>query len=176
MPETYSHHLLYIQQTNEPTYVRTYVRTYVHTYVRSYVRTYVRTYVCTYVSLGMALNSPCWRSPPCIAFWPAERAQNGPVGGYQGWVSGAVLGLQELKSPVGVGAGGRMRCGSSLAVFPGWLPGSPEGWKLLGLASVSRSGNFLYSSGQWHDRGLFVSLLPHMRTSGPGGRRYRVGG
>ena len=90
-------------------------------------------------------------SPPSIAFWPAERAQNGPVGGYQSWVSGAVLGLQELKSPVGVGAGGRMRCGSSLAVFPGWLPGSLEEWKLLGLASVSRSGDFLYFSGHEHD-------------------------
>ena len=26
----------------------------------------------------MALNSPCWNSPPSIAFWPAERALNGP--------------------------------------------------------------------------------------------------
>ena len=41
-------------------------------------------------SPGMALNSPCWRSLPSIAFWPWNVPVRGPFGspGFQGILEG----------------------------------------------------------------------------------------
>ena len=71
-----------------------------------------------------------------------------------------------------------MRCGSSLAVFPGWQPGSPEEWKLLGLASVSRPGDFLDSSGHEHDPRAPCEPAPAHADIEPWGAEVsiRVGG